>query len=134
MDSLLPELIQLIFTHISKISKISDKRFFMWTCKSYNLLLHDIITNIDKVFIIKDYCKFLQYKDRFIVELCYDDYFHLLPQSYITSDNQVLIQAASMYGTSEFLLSIINNHETFNRSRCRICEWDALGGNLELLK
>src|SRR5207248_7653027 len=126
---LLSELIQLLFTHITKIS---DKRFFVRTCKSYNLLLKDLMIIADVNFTVKNIDKITKHcKEKFTLELCYDNYFHLLSESYIKPVNEILILAVSMFGTGEFLETIIDKYKNFNNI---ICEWAAFGGNLEVLK
>src|SRR5436853_7703082 len=112
MNLLLPELIQLIFINIPKIS---DKRFFIRTCKIYNLLLQGILTTADSNFITDGFDKITKYcKEKFTLELCYDKYFHLLPESYINSNNEVLIRAVLMYGNSKILAYIMNDGSRFD--------------------
>ncbi len=107
--SILPsEIILIIFNYIQKIT---DKRQFLRTCKLYNDLTKDLIKLSETKFFadfnnngryIKSstYCYFQAIKfgkikksDRmkFTLEICSDEYFHLLPPLYLSSKNKVIV-------------------------------------------
>ncbi len=120
------ELIIIIFNFIKKIT---DKRQFLRTCKLHNTLLKGLIKEInecelkffdldnhdvayDQIILYRH--KYLEKRDycveKFMMELCYDSYFNMIPVSYITKNmnNPVIIILLIKYGKLELLQLAIN--------------------------
>ncbi len=126
LASLPNELIIIIFNFIKKIT---DKRQFLKTCKLHNTLLKGLITEMSDAelnyFKINDdevgyeeknryYFMYMEKRDycveKFMMELCYDSYFDMIPLIYITKNinNTVIIKLLIKYGKLELLQFAIN--------------------------
>ncbi len=70
--------------------------------------------------------------EKFMMELCYDEYFNMIPLSYLSEnmDNTVIIKLLIKYGKLELLQLAI----TRELSKLRICELAAESGQLNILK
>ena len=120
---------ELIITIFNFIEKITDKRQFIKTCKLHNSLLKHLITNMNEceldyfrgnynsvdiqekelyhdIYLKKrNYCV-----EKFMMELCYDGYFNMIPLSYLTKNinNIVLIKLLIKYGKEDLLQIVID--------------------------
>ncbi len=149
LASLPNELIIIIFNFIKKIT---DKRQFLKTCKLHNTLLKGLITEMseseldyfkidfndveydNKKFYYDDYLKERDYcVERFMMELCYDSYFDMIPLSYLTKNinNTVIVKLLIKYGKLELLLYAIDDMAA---KFFPICELAAESGQLNILK
>ncbi len=150
MDSLPNELILVIFDNILKIT---DKRQFLKTCILYNnltkksiLIAEDnnaIICFNKTTFIdctnIKYYKK--QYElymkncikkyrvEKFALELCCDEYFELLPITYL-NNNQIIMKLLSCYNKIDLLQKCVDNGCNIDPI---ICDYGALVGHLDVV-
>ncbi len=149
------ELIILIFDNIQKIT---DKRQFLKTCIHYNNLTKNLMQNYECKYSIptfgqqKEHCM-----EKFILELCQDKYFDLIPDYYIAPNNKILVACLSYHNCTS-LLDIaksrgcnLNNSINFGaqgghisviewcRKNGKISEYFAgtsavIGGQLEMVK
>ncbi len=148
LASLPNELIIIIFNFIKKIT---DKRQFLKTCKLHNTLLKWLITEIseseldyfnidfydveydDKKFYYDTYIQERDYcVEKFMMELCYDSYFDMIPLSYITKNinNIVIIKLLIKYGKLDLLQHAIGDMPL----SFPVCELAAESGQLNILK
>ncbi len=147
LASLPNELIIIIFNYIKKIT---DKRQFLKTCKLHNTLLKGLImemseseldylmvdiNNVDYVRRVIYYYDYLKKRDycveKFMMELCYDSYFDMIPLSYITGNmnNATIIKLFIKYGKLELLKLIVNEEFSYIRP----CLLAAESGSLDIL-
>ncbi len=155
MDTLPNEIILVIFDHITKIT---DKRQFLRTCIKYNIITRLPMYNFEsnyKIFCFKKingYCV-----EKFTLELCYDSYFDMIPISYVTKNNTILVEALAAFNCIPLLeIAKDNNCDLYSVcfeaaknghlnvvkwARQYDCEWDiftcafaARNGHLEILK
>ncbi len=142
---------ELVITIFNFIKKITDKRQFLKTCKLHNILLKGLIAKMSESEL--DYFKinfydveydekmsyyhtYIQKRDycveRFMMELCYDSYFDMIPHSYITENinNSVIIKLLIKYGKLELLQYAINDESL----SFPICKLAAESGQLNILK
>ncbi len=128
MDTLPYELILIIFNYIQKIT---DKRQFLKTCKTYNHITKKLMEVAELEFNPKYFEKINNYcVEKFILELCHDSYFDLIPKLYIKQKNKILLQAAAIYNNVELLKIAKNEGYWFDN---RICEWAAESGSIEII-
>ncbi len=161
------ELTLIIFNFIKKIT---DKRQFIRTCKLHNTLLKGLITkmseseldyfginnnkNNNHVDILEKkvyYSNYLNKRnycvEKFMMELCYDSYFNMIPLSYLTENigNIVIIKLLIKYGKLELLQLVLNCKpaklrlcklavESEQFTKLRLCELAAESGQLNILK
>ncbi len=142
---------ELVITIFNFIKKITDKRQFLKTCKLHNTLLKELITemgeseldyfrtncnNVDYFEKKLYYYIYLQKRDhcaeRFMIELCYDSYFNMIPLSYLAKNinNTVIIKLLIKYGKLELLQLAMVRKPT----KLRLCELAAESGQLNILK
>ncbi len=121
---------ELVIVIFNFIKKITDKRQFLKTCKLHNTLLKGFITEMSEselnyfkisdndvgydekiiyhhTYLLKrNYCV-----EKFMMELCYDLYFNMIPKTYLTQNmnNPVIIKLLIKYGKLELLQLAINN-------------------------
>ncbi len=101
LASLPNELILHIFEFIQKIT---DKRQFLKTCNKYNLITKQLIKQYEDNFIIKGFDKNNCYCiKKYVLELCHNSYFDLIPESLIYPDNIFLVQALAFFGDTVIL-------------------------------
>ena len=120
---------ELIITIFNFITKITDKRQFIKTCKLHNSLLKHLITNMNECeldyFRKSDlprsivqtynmyYPEYLSKREycveRFTIELCYDSYFDRIPISYFHKYNEVIIRLLIKQGNLELLQIAFEN-------------------------
>ncbi len=121
MNTLPLELINIIVTYIPKIT---DKRQFTQTCKTYNNITKPIIKNQETILKV-DHSKIrrqdvilkinrFEYPqiccmEKFTIELCNDSYFNKIPNYYLTPKNNIIVKALTIYGQIELLKRAINN-------------------------
>ncbi len=148
LASLPNELIIIIFNFIKKIT---DKRQFIRTCKLHDNLLKGSITEIneceldyfrvnfmnigyiEKSIYYTNYLKKRNYcVEKFMMELCYDSYFNMIPLSYIIENmgNNVIINLLIKHGKLELLKLVVNQ----DIEKLRPCLLAAESGNLDILK
>ncbi len=129
MESLPYELILTIFSYIQKIT---DKRQYLKTCKTYNNITKNVIKKFELEFNIKNFKKIIGYcVEKFTLELCHDSYFNLIPMSYINPNNKILAKALAMYNNTELLDIAYNNNCMLPN---KICNWAAKAGNEKVVK
>ncbi len=148
LASLPNELISIIFNFIKKIT---DKRQFLKTCKLHNNLLKGLITEMseseldyfkidfydvefnNKIFYYDTYIQERDYcVERFMMELCYDSYFDMIPLSYLTKNNNtVIVKLLIKYGKLELLLYAIDEAVA---KFIAICQLATEAGQLNILK
>ncbi len=145
MSGLPPDIILIIFNYIKKIT---DKRQFLRTCKLCNYLTKDLIKIAEKKFFdnfvsnernIKTLCycpntKINKIKKdkliKFTLEICSDEYFHLLPLSYLNSNNNQIVGFLVDYNKFELLQIAFKNGCNISK----VC-WIAMSnGYLEMFK
>ncbi len=126
--NLLPnELIIIIFNYIQKIT---DKRQFLRTCKTYN--------KITKQSMLEYVCNYnvsqFNYKHKysvetFTLEICHDGYFNLIPEHYINKNNKILVSCLAYYNNVPLLelAKLKNCHLTY------ALEYSVLGGHIPML-
>ncbi len=89
---------EIILEIFYRISKITDKRQFLKTCKLYNNLTKVSMDNYSDNYNVP---QFNYYKkntiERFTIELCHDSYFNLIPKHYINDSNGVIVKCLSYY-------------------------------------
>ncbi len=143
MNTLPPELITIIVTYIQKIT---DKRQFTQTCITYNNITKSIIQNQKLKLEIKyfsypnNYCK-----EQFILELCNDSYFNKIPDHYLTTANENVVKALTIYGQIELLEKAIENgsylfkeignyeYNDYDFEYDNSCAHAVMGGNIDML-
>ncbi len=131
MQSLPNDLIPIIFGYIQKIT---DKRQFAKTCVLYNNITKLQIKNVNiKIKIKYNYYPDFEYKqniycvENFMIELCHDSYFDLIPTKYITCKNIMVVRASIVYNNIKLLRVAINNGCEINgRDCCIAIEYDRL--------
>ncbi len=106
LASLPNEIILLIF---SNIKLITDKRQFLKTCKKYNTLTKQLFQHYEDNFTIKGFDKKdIKYNShKFVLELCHDNYFNMIPESYIYEDNAFLMKSLAFFGNTIILDRLI---------------------------
>lgn len=149
MNKLPYELIVIIFDNIEKIT---DKRQYLKTCKLYNHITkkailsaedHNAISYFNKFNYYIDYHGKMDYKnellqfvwqyiytycvEKFTLELCYDNYFELIPQSYY-SNNAMIVKALCAYNQFELL-----RHDK-NICTHNICKYGAYHGFMDVIQ
>ena len=149
---------EIIVVTCNYIQKITDKRKFTQTCKRFNILTKKLVhiaefeleelcndSTISKNIEIKKFKK-LEYinkysVDKFLLELCYDSYFNLIPESYLRC-NTYVVRALAIYGQIKLLKPIIRNgyklvrimDEPYHDTLCNICNYAVISGNLAMVK
>ncbi len=156
MEFLPNELIIIIFNYIQKIT---DKRQFTKTCSKFNNITKKIINNIEtsitighfknaNVVHLNKYCV-----EKFTLELCNDNYFNLIPESYLNPNNTVIVKALTVHGQLELLqLAVSNGCSLIKKNRenkltkkptwyinngnddSNACVHAAISGNLDILQ
>ncbi len=119
METLPNDLILYIF---DLIRKITDKRQFIKTNIRFNNLTKNLMKNVEKQFIIKNYKNVIcdhdmknfndinsYFVEKFTFELMYDDYLHLMPMSYLTPKNTIIMEALAYRGDIKLLQLALNN-------------------------
>jgi len=106
METLPHEIVLEIFNNIQKIT---DKRQFLRTCKTYNDITQKSFKIFESHFKSNHYIKIDNYcVEKFTLELCHDSYFNLIPITYITPNNKTIVSALAIYGNIEVLQLAIN--------------------------
>ncbi len=143
--NLLPnELILEIFNHIQKIT---DKRQFLKTCNYYNNLTKQLVLNFESYYFINYFGHKYNYKneyciEKFTLEICCDEYFDMLPKSYINKNNKIILVALATFNCVKLLELALDNGcsaysswgEKCDNDADSICEFAALNGHIEILK
>ncbi len=143
MDTLPPELINIIATYIQKIT---DKRQFTQTCITYNNITKPIIKNQETTIKIKyfeypsNYCM-----EKFTLELCNDSYFNKIQNHYLSHQNEIIVRALTIYGQIELLELAMDNgcklfkeidedmFEPIDIDNINSCSHAVIGGNIDML-
>ncbi len=129
MDTLPNEIILLIF---DKILKITDKRQFLKTCNKYNKLTKYAFTKYENDYRVMDFIE--NYKsysvEKFTLELCHDKYFDMIPNSYITPINKIIVKALVIFNCLPKLKIAKENGCKFDL----ICYYSSIFGHLDILK
>ncbi len=121
LASLPDELILIIFGFISKIT---DKRQFLKTCKKYNIITKQLFKDYEDNFIIKGFNKKKYYcMKKFALELCHDKYFNMITENYIYADNKFLMNALAFFGNTIILDNLVKITELHHQSVCGISSW-----------
>ncbi len=143
MDTLPPELINIIATFILKIT---DKRQFTQTCKSHNKIVKLMIQNQESTLKLKHF-KYQNYDfmGKFTLELCNDSYFNKIPNCYLGPKNDIIVRALTIYGQIELLTQAINNgcelfkeiddhfYYSDDRYNDNSCSHAIISGNIDML-
>ncbi len=128
MDPLPNELILIIF---ELISKITDKRQFLKTCKKYNIITKKSFYNYENNYKIEKFDKIEKYSvEKFTLELCHDKYFEMIPESYIVANNGILIETLVFFDYLPLLILAKENGCNLDN----VCSFAAFNGKLEILK
>ncbi len=123
------DLIPIIFNYIGKIT---DKRQFLRTCKSYNKITKHLFKIAERNFKMDEFHKIKRNcVEKFTLELCYDSYFDMIPRRYFCKNNTILRQVLTLYGKLELLRFAIKRGCALNSS---ICSFAARYGQLHILK
>jgi hypothetical protein len=123
------EIILLIF---APFSTITDKRQFLRTCINYNNITKKSLKQCEDNFTVDGFRKINNYcVEKFTLELCYDKYLNMIPLTYLTIKNQIIIQALATFGTIE-LLQIVKNNGCDLESTS-LCQYAAGHGNINIL-
>ncbi len=116
MQTLPTEIIEQIILYLPKIT---DKRHLTQTCKLCNVILYPIIKNQQNTIKIEHFKYTIEIcAEKFTLELCNDSYFNLIPISYLTPENNVIVKALTIYGQIELLKqALCNNCKLFMEVR-----------------
>ncbi len=144
MQTLPTEIIEQIILYLPKIT---DKRHLTQTCKLCNVILYLLIQNQESKIKIKHFKYTIKISvEKFTLELCNDSYFNLIPNSYLTSKNNVIVKALTIYGQIEILkLALNNNCKLFVKNRKQYdystesynndsCAHAVISGSIKMLK
>ncbi len=154
MNKLPNELILVIFDNIEKIT---DKRQYLKTCKLYNHITKKSILSAEDNNAILYFNKFNYYIDyhvkmdnknellqfvwqyiytycveKFTLELCYDNYFESIPQSYY-SNNTMIVKALCAYNHVE-MLCYDKNICKYDICKYYICKYGAYHGFIDVIQ
>jgi hypothetical protein len=123
------EIIFIIFS----LLKITDKRLLTRTCKSYNDITKNLIKEAEQNLGVKYFGKYDKYcVEKFTLELCYDGYFDLIPNTYLTNNNKIIIKALVYFGNIDKLkIAVINNNVKWDP---RTIAFAYLSNNTEIVK
>jgi hypothetical protein len=149
----------LIIVICDYILKITDKRKFTQTCKIFNnvtkgLILiaelnlkeYPVYSHFDRKpekFKIEHFKYNNEYSvEKFTLELCHDEYFNLIPKSYISSNNSIICKALAIYGQLELLKKAIKygcepdreKDHRFTNDLFNICNHAVISGNVDMVK
>src|SRR6187431_3180550 len=118
---------------IYKWLKITDKRHFNINKHYYHItrkqfkideeMFTAFETTSDKIQISRHYCA-----DKFFIELCHDQYFHLIPGEYLNINSEFYTPALAYYGGFE--ISKMPSNYNFDN----FCYYAAENGQIEALK
>ncbi len=135
MEQLPTDITLIIFNYIRKIT---DKRAFTQTCIKFNKITKNIIKKIESIIKIKHFGYPNKYcVEKFTLELCNDSYFHLIPKSYLTYKNEIIVEALSIFGNLKLLeqyVKIYNNTHDEPFNKYWICKKASIGGHLDILE
>ncbi len=125
--NLLPD--ELVIEIFNQIQKITDKRNFLRTCKKYNKITSESMSNyVFRATLFN--CPHYYCVDKYTLELCHDGYFNLIPEHYINKNNKMLIPCLAYYNNIELLeLAISKGCSTHD-----IVMYAALGGHISVLE
>jgi hypothetical protein len=134
MNSLPNELLHFIF---SLLSKITDKRNFSSSLKIVNELTKEQILYHENIYMTQNFKNLFDYDlkikkhsmENYLLELCYDKYYDLIPKKYLDFKNVTVIKILSTYGNVELFSICFNLKLNFNFDIYAI-----IGNNLDLLK
>ncbi len=130
MDTLPNELILLIFNNIQKIT---DKRQFLKTCMKYNILTKQEFLNYENNYRVREliFENLKTYSvEKFTLELCNDSYFDIIPISYITPINRIIVKALIIFNCLAKLKIAKENDCKFEL----VCFYASIYGHLDILK
>ncbi len=134
MQSLPNELIPII---VDYITLITDKRQFAKTCKSYNVIAKEIIENNDLYIKFPQFYKLNKYCiENFMLELCHDSYFDLIPPSYMRNYNKYIVPVLARFGGFKLLKKFVKNYYNINKSYCDVSSVltnAVIGGHLDIV-
>ncbi len=129
MDKLPTEITLVIFEYINKIT---DKRQFLRTCKTYYKITKNMIQITETNFKVKHFDGKKYYGvEKFTLELCDDKYFDKIPLSYFNKGNKVIIPLLTIHGQLELIKFGISKSCIFNYTYSGFA---AAYGHLEILK
>ncbi len=129
MDLLPNEITLIIFDYITKIT---DKRQFLRTCKKYYGITKNTIQITETNFKVKHFYNDKYYDvDKFTLELCNDKYFDKIPISYFNKNNNVIMKLLTMDGQLELIKLGISKSCIFSYE---CSEFAAAYGHLDILK
>ncbi len=129
MNILPLDVIPIIFSYINKIT---DKRQFSKTCVMYNNITKNMIKMCEYDFPIKRIDHVEEYSmEKFTLELCYDEYYDMIPTKYLIPNNTIIVEVLAKFGQVELLQIAKNN-------RCRIhlmvSLWAAEYGHINVIE
>jgi hypothetical protein len=126
MQTLPYEILQIIFVNINKLT---DKRQFTRTCKKYYKITKGLLKIYSSRFEVKPFSKIRKYcPKKFTLELCHDDYFHLIPESYFNDPK--IMEIFAFYNKPNLIEKVLAKG---NHLPEHIYYAPIMNGNLELL-
>jgi hypothetical protein len=121
MQTLPYELVNII---VNYIPKITDKRQFSKTCIPYNKITKKVIQLQESIIKYEHFDYPIEHcKEKFTLELCNDGYFDLIPDSYLTPDNNVIVKALTIYDQFELLNKTLENGCELFKYKTEYDEW-----------
>jgi hypothetical protein len=137
--------LEIITIIVVYIPKITDKRQFTQTCKSYNTITKSIIQKQESTLIIKyfefpnNYCV-----EKFTLELCNDLYFDKIPNYYLGPQNKIIVRVLTIYGQIELLKLAMeygsdlfreideDMYDPIDENNINSCSHAVIGGNIDM--
>src|SRR5438045_743190 len=138
-----------IINHIFYSLPITDKRNFIRTCKTfYNLsrFMAQIekefqkMINDTKFFFSMNFTGFYNPLYKYTIELIYDNYYHLIPNKYIISENRIMYQYKKIYyriglnGNLRMIKLFNQKNRISDMNSSYVIKGAAIGGHLNILK
>ncbi len=107
MDNIPNDIIPIIFNFIKLIT---DKRQFLRTCKQINNITKKLMIECENKFKIDNFKKRNKYcVEKFTLELCHDKYFNLIPETYLTPNNKIIVSTLATFGNLQLLQIAMKN-------------------------
>ncbi len=122
---------EITLTIFDNIKLITDKRQFLRTCINYNNMTKRLMQIFEENYSVKHFGKITEYcVEKFTLELCHDSYFDMIPMSYITKNNTIIVKAASTFNCVKLLEMAKLNNCDFSVIYCSA----AVNGNVDIIK
>ncbi len=128
MNTLPYEIQLLIFVNIKLIT---DKRQFLKTCTHYNTITKQSFENFEKDYETHNFDKIHEHcVEKFTQELCNDNYFNMIPKSYIKLSNKIIVTEMK----SSNCIKLLDQMKNINCDFKLICWLVLLNIRFEVLK